>query len=60
MRYLPHTEEEIRAMLQTVSAASLDALFDTIPESGRYKGELPIEPSLDEPALMRHLEELAA
>lgn len=47
-------------MLQTVSAASLDALFDTIPESGRYKGELPIEPSLDEPALMRHLEELAA
>lgn len=60
MRYLPHTEEEIRAMLETVSAASLDELFDTIPESGRFEGELPIEPALDEPALMRHLEELAA
>jgi glycine dehydrogenase subunit 1 len=60
LRYLPHTEDEIREMLARVGAPSLDALFDTIPDDGRFRGALPIEPSLDEASLMRHLSELAA
>jgi glycine dehydrogenase subunit 1 len=47
-------------MLARIGAPSLDALFDTIPADRRYPGPLPIEPSLDEASLMRHLGELAA
>jgi glycine dehydrogenase subunit 1 len=60
LRYLPHTEDEIRAMLARIGAPSLDALFETIPAERRFAGTLPIEPALDEASLMRHLSELAA
>jgi len=59
MRYLPHTEQEISEMLRVVGAASLDALFDTIPEAARFSGQLKVEPSLDEMRLMTHLKQLA-
>ena len=32
MRYLPHTEEEIRAMLERIGVAHVDTLFEAIPE----------------------------
>jgi glycine dehydrogenase subunit 1 len=60
MRYLPHTPEEIAAMLAVIGKGSLDELFETIPESVRFRGELAVPPSLDEPTLMRHLRALAA
>ncbi len=59
MRYLPHTEEEIRSMLETIGVSSLDALFEDIPAGARLTRPLAIEPSLAEPALMAHLEALA-
>jgi glycine dehydrogenase subunit 1 len=60
MRYLPHTPEEIAAMLAVVGKSSLDELFETIPESVRFQGALNVPPALDEPTLMRHLKSLAA
>ena len=33
MRYLPHTEQDIQAMLKVIGADSLDGLFATIPKS---------------------------
>lgn len=59
MRYLPHTPEEITAMLEAVGLGSLDALYESIPKEARYGRPLRLEPALDEPSLMRHLEELA-
>jgi len=59
MRYLPHTPDEIEEMLRTIGSASLDALFETVPEAARFQGALAVEPSLDEPRLMAHLRELA-
>jgi glycine dehydrogenase subunit 1 len=59
MRYLPHTDDEIREMLATIGVPSIDALFDDIPASHRLQRPLAIEPPLDEPALMAHLEQLA-
>jgi glycine dehydrogenase subunit 1 len=41
MPFIPHTEADIRAMLDSIGAASIDQLFDEIPEalrSGRLKG----------------------
>lgn len=60
MRYLPHTPEEITAMLAVIGKGSIDELFDTIPESVRFRGMLAVPPSLDEPELMRHLRSIAA
>lgn len=59
MRYLPHTDEEIRAMLARIGVPSIDALFEDIPPPYRLGRPLALEPALDEPALMAHLEHLA-
>lgn len=59
MRYLPHTEDEIRTMLERIGVGSIDDLFAPIPESYRLDGALKLEPALDEAGLMAHLEELA-
>jgi glycine dehydrogenase subunit 1 len=59
MRYLPHTAEEIASMLEAVGLSSLDALHDPIPDRARLTKPLEILPALDEPSLMRHLEDLA-
>ncbi|MCA9580834.1 MAG: aminomethyl-transferring glycine dehydrogenase subunit GcvPA [Myxococcales bacterium] len=60
MRYLPHTAEEITAMLERIGAPSIDALFEPIPAPNRLNRPLALEPTLDEPTLMAHLEALAA
>ena len=59
MRYLPHTPEDIAAMLQAIGKPSLDDLFQSIPEAARFSGDLALEPSLGEPVLMRHMRDLA-
>ena len=59
MRYLPHTPEDISAMLETIGKPSIDDLFRSIPEAARFRGTLALEPSLGEGALMRHMKELS-
>lgn len=59
MRYLPHTDDEIRAMLERIGVGSIDELFAPIPESHRLDRPLGLEPTLDEASLMGHLEQLA-
>src|SRR3954451_23893564 len=59
MRYLPHTDDEIRQMLERIGVKDVDALFAPIPEAYRLTRPLALEPALDEPALMAHLEALA-
>ena len=59
MRYLPHTPEDVAEMLATIGKPSIDALFQSIPDAARFSGELALEPSLGEAALMRHLRDLA-
>jgi len=59
MRYLPHTEGEIREMLAAVGLPSLDALFESIPPEARPTRPIELQPALDEVTLMRHLDELA-
>jgi glycine dehydrogenase subunit 1 len=47
-------------MLARIGVASLDALFETIPQNHRLDRALALEPALDEPRLMHHLDRLAA
>ncbi len=59
MRYLPHTPEEISAMLAAVGVNSLEDLFATVPEACRRQGELKLPERLSEWELNSHIDALA-
>ena len=60
MRYLPHTPEDIKEMLDTVGVASLDDLFSVIPADSRRERPLNLPGPLTEWELQAHMESLAA
>jgi glycine dehydrogenase subunit 1 len=60
MRYLPHTDQEIREMLAVVGRKSLEDLFCSVPEECRYQGEMGLPAPLDEWQLTAHMQDLAA
>ncbi len=60
MRYLPHTQEEIDAMLAVVGRDSLEELFDSIPDPCRMSGEISVPAPLTEWQLDAHLAEIAS
>jgi glycine dehydrogenase subunit 1 len=59
-RYLPMTEEDIKAMLDTIGVSSVDELFSDIPEKVRFKGEYNIKAAKSETALMKELFNMAS
>jgi glycine dehydrogenase subunit 1 len=59
MRYLPHTDAEITAMLAVIGKAKVDDLFESIPEEARFHGELQVPPALDEASLMDRMKLLS-
>ncbi len=59
MRYIPHTPDDIKFLLDTVGVRSVEALFDQIPENLRLENLLDLPEPLCELELMRHMEELA-
>ncbi|MCX7943473.1 MAG: aminomethyl-transferring glycine dehydrogenase subunit GcvPA [Deltaproteobacteria bacterium] len=48
MKYLPHSDKEIREMLAVLGISSIDALFDSIPEKFKLKNLLNIPSGLSE------------
>ncbi|EIJ78839.1 glycine dehydrogenase subunit 1 [Bacillus methanolicus PB1] len=58
-RYLPMTEQDKKAMLETVGVSSVDDLFSDIPEKVRFKGDYNIKPAKSETSLMKELASLA-
>ena len=59
MRYLPHTSEDIAAMLKAIGIDSLDGLFTHIPQDCRRKETLKIPEALTEWELNDHIDTLA-
>jgi glycine dehydrogenase subunit 1 len=59
-RYLPMTEEDKKAMLETIGVNSVDELFNDIPEKVRFKGEYNIRAAKSETALMKELFNMAS
>ncbi|MDD5307267.1 MAG: aminomethyl-transferring glycine dehydrogenase subunit GcvPA [Deltaproteobacteria bacterium] len=59
MRYIPHSDADVQAMLETIGAKSVDELFAQIPERLRFGRKLDLPRPLSEPELMAHLEALA-
>ena len=60
MRYIPHTEEDIRQMLEAVGVDSVKELFATVPDSVRLQRPLNLPSALSETELVKELKRLAA
>jgi len=60
MRYLPHTPEEIEAMLAAIGTDSLDSLFATVPADCRMTDAWELPAPKSEWELNDHLRDLAA
>ncbi len=60
MSYLSLTDADREAMLETIGVASVEELFQDIPEAVRFGRALALEPALPEAELVAHLEELAS
>ncbi len=58
--FLPHTEGEIRAMLDAIGVADIEDLFASVPAAARFRGDLALAPGLDEHGVGRRLGALAA
>jgi glycine dehydrogenase subunit 1 len=57
-RFTPHTEEDIREMLEAIGAESLDDLFADV--SPKFEGELDLPPVLSEYEALSDVNNLAA
>ena len=59
MRYIPHTEQDIRQMLADIGVKKIDELFDSIPDSLRLNNKfLDLPPSLAECELTEYFKRL--
>ena len=60
MRFIPHTIDDVRAMLAVVGADSVAELFADVPAMLRERAHLQLAPGLSEAAVRARLEQLAA
>ena len=60
MRYIPHTETDIREMLSAIGVKEIGELFHSIPEALRLEAPLDLPPALPEADLTRVMSQLAS
>jgi len=60
MPFIPHTEDDIRAMLAAIGVRSIDDLFDEIPAALRSRGLQQVPPGISEMDITRVMHERAA
>ncbi len=60
MRYLPKSDAERQAMLAEIGAASIDSLFETIPEQFRLARDLDVPRQMAESEIIDHFKDAAA
>jgi glycine dehydrogenase subunit 1 len=56
--YIPHTDDEVASMLSFLGLASVDDLFDVVPEALRLQRGLELADSAGEPDVLAHFEEV--
>jgi glycine dehydrogenase subunit 1 len=57
-RYIPHTDKNVREMLEAIGMTNLEALFEAIPPEYRLSSPLTLPRPLSETDLIRHLQGL--
>jgi len=60
VNFTPHTEDDVREMLSTIGAASVDALFAQIPETLRLADPLDLPDGVAEQEILADVRRLAA
>ena len=60
LSYLPHTEEDVRAMLERIGVNSLDDLFSDVPADFVFKGEYDLPSAMSEQQVRDYFEKLAS
>jgi len=55
MKYIPHTGNEIKEMLETLNINNIDELFSNIKNEIRFSETPQIPESHSEPKLIKHL-----
>jgi glycine dehydrogenase subunit 1 len=60
MPFIPHTESDIRTMLDAIGVRSIDDLFDEIPLELRTRGLDGVPPAVNEQEITRIMEDFAA
>lgn len=58
MAYTPHSDNDVKEMLETIGVESIDALFDSIPANLRAKS-FDLEEGLSEPEVYGRLQKMA-
>ena len=59
-KYFPHTDEDLKVMLERVGVESLDALYADIPESIRFRGDYELPSEMSEMEVRELFETLGA
>ena len=59
-QYFPHTDEDIRAMLDRIGVNSLDDLYADVPADCLYQGEYDLPDAMTEQQVRDFFEGLAA
>jgi glycine dehydrogenase subunit 1 len=58
LRYIPHTEEDVQRMFETIGVRRIEDLFEGIPKEQRLSKPLDLPGPLSEPDLIGHMEGL--
>lgn len=58
--YFPHTEEDIREMLERAGVSSLDGLYSDVPEEFIYKGEYDLPDAMSEQEIRQWIGQIAS
>jgi glycine dehydrogenase subunit 1 len=58
MRYLPHTDEDIRHMFDAIGVKDFEELFGTVPKSCRYDKEMDLPAPKTEWSVNRYMAEI--
>lgn len=59
MRFIPHSDGDIKCMLETIGISSIDELFDTIPKNFILNRKLNLPGPMSEMELVEHVRAIA-
>ena len=59
-QYFPHTEEDLKRMLERAGAVSLKDLFSDVPEEFMFKGEFNLPDAMSEMEVLEKFRQLDA
>ena len=59
-KYFPHTQEDLKAMMEKVGVDSLDGLYAQIPDSIRFKGDYQLPSEMSEMEVRQLFEKLGS